>query len=208
MPGSALIGSMPVGPVGQAVVDLVAVDEEVVVDRDPGQLVLDGVRQDRAGRVARIAQEERLRARGDRRLDRRRVEREIVLEAGGDVADDPAREDDRRHVGNVRRFVEDHLVARIARRAQGKVDGLRGTDRDQDLVVRVVPDAVAAVEMGAECAPQLERAEVRGVVGPTLAQALDTGLDDNPGRVEIRLPNPEADDVVHRRQDVEEATNP
>ena len=135
--------------VRQPVVDLVAVDEQVVADGDLGQRVLDLVGQDGAGRVARIAEEERLGPRRDRRLDRGRVEREVVLEARRDVADDAAGEDDRRDVGDVRRLVEDDLVARVARRAQGEVDGLRGTDRDQDLGRRVVADAVAVARGGA-----------------------------------------------------------
>ena len=40
---------------------------------------------------------------------------------------------------------------------------------------------------------------------PSLAQALDARLHDDPWRVEVRLADTEADDVVHRREDVEEA---
>ena len=49
-----------VGPVGQAVVELVAIDEEVVLNGDPRKLVLDIVVEDRAGRVGRVAKEQRL----------------------------------------------------------------------------------------------------------------------------------------------------
>ena len=49
---------------------------------------------------------------------------------------------------------------------------------------------------------------VRRVVGPALAQRLDAGLDDHPRRVEVRLADPEADDVVHGGHDVEEAADP
>ena len=95
MPGSALMARCVYDAVGQPVVDLVAVHEEVVTDGDRGQLVLDLGRQHRAGRVARIAQEEGLGPRRDGRLDGGRIEREVVLEAGGDVAHDAAGEDDR-----------------------------------------------------------------------------------------------------------------
>ena len=136
------------------------------------------------------------------------IEREVVLEAGRDVAHDAAGEDDRRHVGDIRRLVEDDLVARVARRAQREIDRLGGTDRDEDLGRRVVADAVAVVQVARQGAPQLDGPEVRRVVGPALAQALDPGLDDDPRRVEVGLPHPEADDVVHRRRDVEEAADP
>ena len=56
--------------VGEPVVDLVAEDEQVVADGDVGERVLDLVGQDGAGRVARVAEEERLGPRRDRRLDR------------------------------------------------------------------------------------------------------------------------------------------
>ena len=96
----------------------------------------------------------------------------------------------------------------IAGRAQREVHGLRCPDRDEDLVLGRVPDAVQLVQVVRERAPQLDRAEVARVVGAALAQALDARLDDLAGRVEVRLPHPEADDVVHRRDDVEEAADP
>ena len=58
------------------------------------------------------------------RLDGRRVEREVVLEPGRDVADDPAGEHDRRDVRHVRGLVEDDLVARVAGGPEGEVDRL------------------------------------------------------------------------------------
>jgi hypothetical protein len=54
------------------------------------------------------------------------------------VAYDAAREHDGRHVGHVRRLVQDDLVARVAGRAQREVDRLRRADRDQQLGRRVV----------------------------------------------------------------------
>ena len=54
---------------------------------DPGQLLLDRVRQDRARRIARVAEEEGLRPWGDGRLDGRGIEREVILEAGRDMDD-------------------------------------------------------------------------------------------------------------------------
>src|SRR4051794_4678528 len=58
--------------------------------------------------------------------------------------------------------------------------------------------------MARQSSPQLEGAEVARVVRPALSKALDARLDDDPRRVEVGLPDAEADDVVHRRGDVEE----
>jgi hypothetical protein len=90
-----------VGPVGESVVDLVAVDEEVVALGDGCELILDAVGQDRAGGIARVPEEQGLRPRRDRRLDGGRVEGEVVLEAGLDVNGRAAREEDRRDVGDI-----------------------------------------------------------------------------------------------------------
>ena len=103
--------------------------------------------------------------------------------------------------------MEDDLVAGVAGRSQREVQRLRGADRDEDLGRRVVADAVAAVQVGGEGAAQLDRPVVAGVVRATLAQRLDAGLDDDPRRIEVGLADPEADDVVHRGHDVEEAAD-
>jgi hypothetical protein len=142
-----------------------------------------------------------------RGLDGRGVQGEVVVEGGRDRDDRAAGEDDRRDVGHVRRLVEDDLVARIAGRPQGEVHRLRGPDGDQDLGRRVVRHAIAALQVLRERAPELDRAEVGRVVRPALAPALDARLDDLAWGVEVRLPHPEADDVVHRRDDVEEAAD-
>ena len=196
---------MAVVAVGEPVVDLVAVHEQVVALGDGGQLVLHVIGQDRARGIGWIAQEERLGARRDGGFHGARVEREIVLEARGDQARHAAREDDRRHVRHVRRLVQDDLVTGVAGRPQREVQRLGGTDRDQDLGRRVVPDVVATLQVVGEGAAQLDRPVVAGVVRPALAKRFDAGLDDDPRRIEVRLADAQADDVVHRRGDVEEA---
>ncbi len=205
MPGQGRERAVAIRSIGEPVVDLVAVDEQVVALCDPGQLVLDVVVEDGTGRVGRVAQEQGLRPRRDRCFDGGRIQREVVVEGRRHVDDGAACEHDRRNVGDVGGLVEDDLVARIARRTEGQVDGLRGPDGDQNLLGRVVADAVQAVEVVRECAAQLDRPVVGRVVRAALAEALDARLDDLPGSVEIRLSHTEADDVVHRCRDVEEA---
>ena len=70
-----------VAAVDEAVVDLVAVDEQVVADGDAGDLVLDLVRQDGAGRVAGVVEQDGLGPRRDGGLDLGRVEGEVLVES-------------------------------------------------------------------------------------------------------------------------------
>ena len=53
MPGSAAMRPHLIAAVDEPVVDLVGVDQQVVADGDAGDLVLDVVRQDGAGRDCR-----------------------------------------------------------------------------------------------------------------------------------------------------------
>src|SRR4029078_405353 len=46
------------------------------------------------------------------------------------------------------------------------------------------------------------------IVRPSRVERTDARGDDSLGRVEVGLPHPEADHVVHRREDVEEAPDP
>src|SRR3954465_3403268 len=110
---------MPIRAVGKPVVDLIAVDEEIVPYGDVGEGVLDVVGKDGPGRVARIAEEERLGPWRDHRLHRCGVKGKVVLEAGRDMADDAASEPHGGHVRDIRRLVEDRLVARVTCRAEG-----------------------------------------------------------------------------------------
>src|SRR6185369_6818509 len=133
---------------------------------------------------------------------------EVVLEAGRDVDDGAPGEDHRRGVRDIRWLVEDDLVARVAGRPQGEVDRLGRADRDQQLGGGIVGHSVPAFQVRRERPAQLDRAVVARVMGPPRVERSDAGGDDPLGRVEVGLPHPEADDVVHRCEDVEEAPDP
>ena len=92
----------------------------------------------------------------------------------------------------------------VARSARSSAS--RRPDRDQDLGRRVVADAVAALQVVGEraCAARACRGCSCSGCGPRAAISTPASTID-PRRVEVGLPHPEADDVVHRRGDVEEA---
>ena len=152
-----------------------------------------------------IADEERLRAWRHGRGHGVGIELPGVLFARPHRDRGAAREDDRRQVGDVGRVREDDLVTGVDDRRHRRHERLGRPDRDDDLALGVVAHAVQPLEMGRERGPELDRAVVARVVGATLAQRPDAGLDDRRGRVEVGLAHAEADDVGHRVEDVEEA---
>ncbi len=196
-----------VAAVDQPVVDLVAVDEQVVADGDAGDLVLNLVRQDGAGRIAGVVEQDGLGPRRDGRLHPGRIEGEVVFDGRGHAHRHAPGEDHRRPIRDVRGLVEDHLVARVDGGPNRHVQRLRRTDGDQDLLGGVVADAVEALEVVRQGATELDGAVVAGVVSSAGGQAVPAGLDHLRGRVEVRLADAQADDVGHRRQDVEEAAD-
>jgi hypothetical protein len=103
--------------------------------------------------------------------------------------------------------MQDDLITGVAGGAEREVKRLGRTDRDEDLVRRVVSHAVPTLQVVGQREPQLDRPVVARVVRAPFTQRFHPGLDDHPRRVEVRLPDPQADDVVHGRGDVEEATN-
>ena len=101
---------------------------------------------------------------------------------------DAAVEDDRRHVGHVRRLVEDRPRRRGRRGPPWRPR--RASDAPtvmSDLAVRVVAHAVQPLQVLGQRPPQLERAVVAGVVGPPGPQRPHAGLDDLGRRGEVGL---------------------
>ena len=142
----------------------------------------------------------------DRRLDVGGVEREVVLEpASRRDGTEPPENVTAGDVRHVRGLVEDDLVAGSHVATQRQVDRLGGADGDEDLGRRVVPHAVAPLDVRPRARAAAPRPVVGGVVRPARAEALDARLDDLRRRVEVGLADAQADDVVHRRGDVEEA---
>ena len=114
------------------------------------------------------------------------------------------RENDRRRVRDVTGLVVQHLVARIDHRAQGQVQRLAHADGDEDFVLRVVGSLERLLHVARELLAQLEQAQVGRVVRRAPFQREERGFADVPRRIEVRLPDAETDDVLHRADDVEE----
>ena len=102
-----------------------------------GDLLQFGALDHRAGRIVRVAEQEHLGARRQRRLDGRRLaprtgpRREVR-----DRHDDAASERHVGLVGDVAGIGDQHLVALVEEGAQRRVDALADADRDQHLAAR------------------------------------------------------------------------
>ncbi len=194
--------------VDESIVDLVAHHQQIVTGRDLGQRDERLVRQHGTGRIAGVAQEKRLGARRDGRLDRGGIQREVVLHAGRHEDGHPAVEDHRRLIGHVRGVVQDDLVARIDDGRHGRRHGLGRADRHADLTLRVVIHLIQPRQVPRDGPTQFERAVVAGVVGAPRPKRPHALLDDLWWGREVRLADAQADDVGHRGDHVEEPPDP
>ena len=173
--------------VDEPVVNLVGNHGQVVPAREPSESVERVTRQDGAGGIRGIAQQQRLGARRDRGFDGCRVEREPARGASRHRNRCPAGQHDRRGMRRVGGVGDDHFVAGIDNRTGGEVEPFRDSCRDQELVLRVVAELITAFEVAADRFTQVEQAQIRRVVGLTLFNRADGGFADRPGRDEIGL---------------------
>ena len=93
---------------------------------------------------------------------------------------------------------DDHLVAGIDGGHQRVVEHLLAAGADDDLV-RLVGQAVLALELGDHRVLQFRNAVDGGILGLAGFDGMDRRQLDVGGRVEVRLAGAEADDVTSRR---------
>jgi hypothetical protein len=147
------------------------------------------------GRIARAVEHEHAGLRRDGRLELRRRDLVALFRAG--VRRDRHAVGQQGHVGvgdPVRRR-DHHLVARVDHRHEQVVDRLLGAGRHQDLRARV-GDTVVALELGDDGVLEFRDALDRGVAREPVLDRRDAGLGDVRRGVEIRLTDPQPDDVV------------
>ena len=130
---------------------------------------------------------------------------QVVFDACVDRHRHAAAKDDFRLVGDKTRLWDDDLVTRVNDSRHRQVERFRHAHGDEQLGFRVVPDAIELLEVAGQRAAQLDRARVGRVMRFALAQAVHPGTDDLGWRHKIRLADAQADDVLHRRGDFEEA---
>ena len=126
--------------VDESVINLVANHHQVPCHRNLGERLAGRFVEGGPRWICWVAKEERLRA-GRRPINGLSVEAPVIARACRHRNSGATRKDDRREIGNVRRLWQHDAVARTDDAAHGKVDRLRGADRDDDLALWVVAHA-------------------------------------------------------------------
>ncbi|OQC69018.1 MAG: hypothetical protein BWX50_01081 [Euryarchaeota archaeon ADurb.Bin009] len=190
--------------VGELGIDLVADEEEVVVDQDIGDCAPICLRHHPAGGVVREVCYQNLRPGSDTLHERIGRQPELVLRPAGHGHRDTAGEGDTRGVGDVARFCHQHLVARVGDGADGDIGRLRDAAGHDDLLVGIVACPKAGIEVAADSPAELGRPLVRCIGGRPLLDGVDGRLTDAPGGHEVRFADAQGYDVLHRLGDIEE----
>ena len=190
--------------VGQASVELVAYDGEVVSGRDFGHGFETGAVHRCARGVGGVSEEERFRVLGDTFGHVSGEQAEFVLGAGGDGTEAALGQGDGGLVGDVAGVGAEDFVAVVDERAEGDVEGLTGAAGNDDLGGGVVGNAVERVQLLTEGFAELHEAVVGGVVRLALLDALDGGAADGFGGYIIGFTDAEGDNVVDGAEQVEE----
>ena len=180
-------------------VDLVAEDDEVVLDRDArddGALL--GV-EDAAARIVRRVDDDHPRPGRDGRADRRLVDAEPGRLERHD-ARYPARDLDARGVRVVVRLEEDDLVARIEEAGHAVEDRLGRAAGDDDLALAIAGKSARPREARGDRGGELGQAGHARVLAAAVADRLDRGLLHELRAVEVGRPLPEVDRSVLDRE--------
>ena len=132
---------------------------------------------------------------------------ELVFKASWDEHRPSLRHLNTGTVGNVAGIGHQDLIARVEECTHDEIKGFADTDRDQDLGLGIVMNAVALLEIAGYLNAEFEQSTVAGVRGGTVAEGVYYGIADAPGRGEVGLADTEADHVVHADNEVEELAN-
>ncbi|CCD01761.1 protein of unknown function (plasmid) [Azospirillum baldaniorum] len=188
-------GDADVGAVeGQAGVDLVGDDPQIVAAGEVGDGLQFLCRHDDAGGVGGGRQEYGAGARGHRGGQRRRVQPERGG-VRGHRDQRGARRADTGLVGQVHRLRHQHLVPRFDEAEGGVEQAVLRPGADDD-VLRLHRQAGAAGHVAGQRGAQLRTAGNRGVVGVAGVKGGDGGVAHRGGRVEIRVADAQHDHVL------------
>ena len=145
--------------------------------------------------VAGGVQHQKATARADRCLYSCQIETESLLGMGGNELDLGTGQCRHLRVAQPVRSGQQHLIAWIQQHLKQVVDRLLAAVGDQDLFGAGC-DSIAARQLLRNGCPELGVTSRRPVAGDAITQGLSCGLNNEVGRVEIRLTGTEAADVT------------
>ena len=181
--------------IGQAVVDLVGQDIQVVVHAHLGDALQLAAAVHHAGGVAGVVQDHALGFGGDGGGELLGGDLKVLGLGGVDDHGHAAYHADQLDIADPIGGGEDHLVPRVDQGAQGHIDACLRAVGHGDVLEVIVQPAVGLQPL-ADGLAQLHGAHAGGIAGIVVADGLDTGLLDVVGGGEIGLARAEADDVL------------
>ena len=101
----------------------------------------------------------------------------------------------------------EHFVAGIQQRPQGQIDRFGDTDRNEDFGERFIGNLKMPTHIVGDRAAKSREPEVRGVSSATSLQRENRRLANVPRRREIRLPDAQRNNIIHRLDDFEKVAN-
>ena len=101
----------------------------------------------------------------------------------------------------------EHFVAGIQQRPQGQIDRFGDADRNEDFGERFIGNLKMPTHIVGDRAAKPGQPEIRGVASASALQGENRRLANVPRRREIRLPDAQRDDIVHRLDDFEKVAN-
>ena len=188
-------------------VDFVGQYDQVVFNRNLGDLFQIFAGHHRAGRIAREIQQQRPAFRRDLTKQNLRIECKTVLRISFDHHGHAVRHADFSRIRHKTRLSVNHFIARIHQCAHRDIQRLADADGDDALVFRIVFDVVILLHIAADFPAQRRSAEVGGIAGMPFFQRKNSGFPDGPRRGEIGFPDAETDHVVHRIDQIEKAAD-
>ena len=191
-------------PIGQLGVNLIREHKQVVRLQKRQNLFEVFAGHDSAGRVVRVGEHQHFGAGGEQRREQLGRYFELVLRLCVQRHGNAAHHLNQRRIADKAGLGHDHLVAGVNDGAERHVNRLAAADGDENLGLRLIMQAEAAVEIGGDACAQLGQTAVGGIVGLVFDNRIHTCVGDVIGRRKIRLPDGERNHILPPAEHIKE----
>ncbi len=188
-------------------IDFVGDNDEVMALNDVRNILQFRPAHRAAGGIGRKIQNHRLGFGRDRFFNRLSRDGKPVFRSARYRHSHSMRHRDAGRIAHVTWLMINDFVARIDNGAEGDIHRLADTDGDQNFAFVIVRDVEVFFEADADRLAQLGQSEVGGVARSSALQGVNGGFTNMPRGDEIRLADPQGDDVLHSLDDVKKIAN-